>query len=298
MSASRAVVVTRPTELEHLVARHGTREQARFALKVRGQDLGEVEDRHEKFQAVLTAVSQAIPTRWRRSRIARDDLPRFVWEPEDVVVVVGQDGLVANVAKYLSTQRVVGVNPEPSRIEGILVRHKVEALASLVPKAGEGKVTVEERTLVSAELDDGQRLRALNEIYIGHRTHQSSRYRIRRGTTEERQSSSGVIVATGTGATGWAKSISRDRKHGVELPAPTDPRLAFFVREAWPSKATGVEITEGVIGGGDALEIVSELEDGGVLFGDGIEDDRLRVGWGIRVKIRASADRLRLVVGA
>ncbi len=45
--------------------------------------------------------------------MSRPELNRFLFEPEDVVIAVGQDGLVANVAKYLSGQMVVGVNPLP-----------------------------------------------------------------------------------------------------------------------------------------------------------------------------------------
>ena len=297
MSSPRAVVVSRPTELEHLVARHGTREQARFALRARGQDLGEVEARHERFLRVMTAASQAIPSGWRRSRVARDDLCRFVWDPGDVVVVIGQDGLVANVAKYLAGQPVIGINPDPARIDGVLVSFGVEALEALLPRAAAERARVEERTLVQAEVDDGQRLRALNEVFIGHRTHQSARYRLRSRGLEERQSSSGLIVATGTGATGWARSIAHERAAPVPQPAPADRALAFFVREAFPSKSTGTAITSGALGPDDVLELTSELDDGGVVFGDGIEDDRLKVGWGMKVRVRCAPQRLRLVVG-
>ena len=41
----------------------------------------------------------------------RGDLDRFLFEPDDLVVIVGQDGLVANVSKYLDGQPVVGINP-------------------------------------------------------------------------------------------------------------------------------------------------------------------------------------------
>jgi hypothetical protein len=291
----RAVVVTRPTELEHLVARHGTPAQARFALEMRGQSMDEVEARHQAFEAVLTTASRAIPQRWRSTRVARTDLARFVWEPGDLVIAVGQDGLVANVAKYLGGQLVVGINPDPKRFDGVLARHPVDALGTILSRASEGRCNVEERTLVEARLDDGQTLRALNEIYLGHRTHQSSRYRIAYGGREERQSSSGVIVATGTGATGWAKSIARARRDDVALPAPTERALAFLVREAFPSVATGTSITAGRIAAGESLEIASELDEGGVIFGDGLEDDRLRVGWGMRVQVTIARQRLCLV---
>lgn len=294
----RVVVVIRASDQAALLARHGTRAQAAFFLAGRGQDLAEVERRHAAQEAALAAVSRAIPADWRRARIDRADLARFVFEPDDLVVAAGQDGLVANAAKYLAGQLVLGVNPDPARHDGVLARHAPERVARLLPAMAAGRVEVEARTMVEARLDDGQRLLALNEVFAGHRSHQSARYRIAAGTREERHSSSGVIVASGTGATGWARSINGERRRPLALPAPTVPALAFLVREPFPSVATGTSIDGAVIGPGEHLDLVSEMNEGGVLFGDGIEDDRLEFAWGVRARIRTAEERLRLVVGA
>ncbi|APR80279.1 NrtR-regulated protein [Minicystis rosea] len=294
-AAPRVVTVTRPTDYEALLARHGTREQARFFLSRRDQSIDEVEGRHKRFEGVLARVSQAIPVRWRRTRLRRGELSRFVFEPDDVVVVIGQDGLVPNVAKYLDGQRVIGINPDPALYDGLLVRHRVEAIADLLADAAAERCRIEERTMVEAKLDDGQRLLSLNEIFVGQRTHQSARYRIRRGRKEERQSSSGLIVATGTGATGWARSIQRDRRAEVALPKPTESALSFFVREAFPSVATGTTLTEGRLGEGEVLCVTSEMNDDGVVFGDGIEEDRLTFGWGVKAEVMMARERLRIV---
>jgi hypothetical protein len=293
----RVLLVTRPTELERLVARHGTLGQARFFLKTRKQAIEPIERANMRQHAALSAARRTIPSDWRSARLDRAELSRFVFEPEDVIVALGQDGLVANVAKYLVGQRVIGVNPDPERYEGVLVRHRVEALGELLMETYREHVRIEERTMVEARLFDGQSLRALNELYIGHRTHQSSRYRIRLQEREERQSSSGVLVSTGTGSTGWTRSIHRQCHVEWALPAPTDPSLVFFVREAWPSVASGTTITQGILAEGSALEVVSEMNDEGVIFGDGIEDDRVELPFGAEVRIARAADRLRLVLG-
>jgi hypothetical protein len=295
--APRAVVVSRPTELEQLVARHGTREQARFFLESRGRTLSEVEERHRRQEEALAAVLARIPLRWRRSRLDRADLSRFVFGPEDIVIAVGQDGLVANAAKYLTGQPVVGINPDPGQYDGVLVPHPPPAAGDLLAVIAAGRARVQARVMAAASLDDGQTLRALNEVFVGHRSHQSARYRLRFGDHQERHSSSGVIVATGTGATGWARSIERQRAAGPPLPGPEESFLTFFVREPFPSVATRTDVEQGLLREDQQLEIVSEMNDGGVVFADGIEDDSLDFSWGTRLRVGLARERLNLVLG-
>ena len=291
---ARCVLVERATEYAELVARHGTREQVRFFLARRGRTLEEVAARHEAAERVRHGVLGAVPTDWRRATVDRGDLDRFLFEPDDVVVVLGQDGLVANVAKYLDGQPVVGLNADPERNAGVLVRHAPEAAGDLLADAAAGRAKLDTRTMAEARIDDGQRLLALNEIFIGHASHQSARYTLSLGGARERQSSSGVIVTTGTGATGWAASIARERPD-VALPAASDPALAFLVREAWPSPATGTTLTAGAVRGRDELVVACELGEGGVVFGDGIESDRLELDWAQEVRVGVAERRLRLV---
>lgn len=292
----RVVVVTRPSEYQLLLAQHGTREQARFFLRTRAQAIEPIQAAHEAFSQARHQVLGAIPTSWRQAAIERSDLHRFLFEPSDLVVAIGRDGLVANVAKYLHGQTVIGIDPAPGHNAGVLVRHRPEHAGKLLQAGARGRLRVEARTKVHVELDDGQSLIALNELFIGHPSHQSARYRITCAAGSERHSSSGVVVTTGTGATGWARSIVRERLDTVALPGPTDPALVFFVREAWPSPTTGTTLTQGRIEPGEALELTSELDEG-VVFGDGIEADRLEFRWGMRARIRVAEQRLRLAVG-
>lgn len=297
-AVQRVVVVTRQTEYAALVGRHGTREQARFFLASRGRKMEELESADAVTRAAVTSASAAIPPDWRRARLDRADLDRFLFEPDDLIVAVGQDGLVANVAKYLSGQLVVGCNPDPSRYEGILVLHSPASLQAVIAAAAAGDVPVQDRTMAEANLDDGMRLLALNEIFVGHQSHQSARYRLGSADGEERQSSSGIVVTTGTGATGWGRSIALERHTRLAMPDPCEAALAFFVREAWPSVATGASLTEGLVAATGVLWISSEMNEGGVVFGDGIEADHMDFGWGRRVEIRVAPERLRLVTSA
>jgi hypothetical protein len=295
MFAPRIVLVTRPTEIEALIAQHGTLEQGRFVLASQGRSTDDLAQRHQAIKAALATVMGSLPSAWRRVRLDRSDLDRFLFEPDDVIVPVGQDGLVANVAKYLDGQPVIGVNPAPAAYEGVLVQHRAESVVPTVERILAARATFRERTMVAATFGDGQRVLALNEIFIGHRSHQSARYELGFGDTFEHQSSSGVIVTSGTGGTGWARSIDRERREPIPLPAPEDRRLAYFVREAFPGSGFAVEHTGGTIEPDGTLVVRSEMNEGGVVFGDGIEDDRVDFGWGMTARVSVAAERLRLV---
>jgi hypothetical protein len=292
--APRVVFVMRETELELLLARHATLEQARFYLKTRGQDLAELEARHTAFGTVIVTARNAVPGDWRQTLLQRADLDRFTFAAEDIIVAVGQDGLIPNVAKYLSGQPVIGINPAPDRYDGVLVRHQVRQLASLLDHVVKGAVPLEARTMVEGVLDTGERLCALNELFVGHRSHQSARYAIADGHIEEEQSSSGIIVATGTGATGWARSIMEATKHRIKI-QPDEHALAWFVREPFPSVATGTSMRSGKLVS-NALQITSHMNDGGVVFADGIEQDFLTFDWGKSLSVRPSQTPLNFVV--
>jgi hypothetical protein len=290
----RVVVVHRQTEFDELIARHGTLGQAAFFLSTRGRSMEEVKRRHEMTAESLGAVAAAIPSDWRRGRVERGDLSRFAFDPGDVVVVVGQDGLVANVAKYLDGQVVIGIDPEPGRNAGVLVRHSPAEAAGLLRRAVLPDPSCDRLSMVTAAADDGQTLTALNEVFVGHPTHQSARYALVCSGGTEHQSSSGVLVGTGTGATGWLASVARERAAAPGMPGPADAALCWFVREAWPSRATGTSLTSGRLEAGEKLALVAET-DGLVVFGDGIEADALTLRWGQRVEVRVADRALRLI---
>jgi hypothetical protein len=289
----RAVFVTRATDYELLVAAHATRDQARFFLESRGQSLASLEARHAQREQALHSARAAVSRDWRQTLVRRADLDRFLFGPEDVVVAVGQDGLVANVAKYLSGQPVLGINPSPDLYDGVLTRVPVDRLGRLLPQAAAGDAPLERRTMVEAVLDNGERLLALNEIFVGHRSHQSARYSLDAAGAQEDQSSSGLIVASGTGATGWARSIMEATRQQVSL-AAEERAVAYFVREPFPSIATGTTMRCGKLAD-TRLAITSRMNDGGIVFADGIEQDFLGFDWGRRLRVGPAAHALHLV---
>ncbi len=299
-SRPRLVLVTRPTWLEELLMRHGTLGQAAFYLESRGQSIDRLIKAHERFHRALTQVLQTLPPDQRRTQVQRDELDRFLFAPDDVVLIVGQDGLVPNTAKYLSGQLTVGINSDPELFEGVLCPHHVDAVPQLLHwlEHRGSAYCIEQRVLAQAQREDGQQLLAMNDVFIGHASHQTARYVLSVGDRQEQQFSSGVICSTGTGMTGWARSIVQQRGIKSHLPGPESPRLAWFVREPWLSVASAGELNFGILKAPRQLSVLSQMSQAGVVFADGIESDRLEFLEGHSVSIGIAGQRLNLVMPA
>lgn len=293
----RIVVVRRTTEYESLLKEHGTPQMAKFKLKQMGLSLAPVTEMHNLVLDATTKVLGAVPTTWRKSWVLRESLDRFRFDPSDVILAVGWDGLVPNVAKYLKGQPVFGINPFAAKQQMMLWKPGQAGMiySNVIPVIDQ---RIQNRSMAKVTLQDGRSLIAMNEIFCGHRSHQSAKYDITFGDQSEYHSSSGLIVSTGTGLTGWALSLRNAMK--IAYPAytfsPMDPKLLLLVREAWTGHGTGTTIQNGIIHEQHKLSVMSKMQDGGVLFGDGIESDSLDFNWGMTASFSVSEIPLRLVV--
>ena len=324
----KIVVVTRKTRLQELVARYNTSGQAKFHIQQqlvndmvqrKKVSLGEASARAgaavASYQSEDDAYRPAVEKLVRRlgefdlevHPIDRSLVPTYLFTEHDIVLTLGQDGLVANCAKYALGQPIVGVNPDPERFDGVLLPFSVAQAPAAVEGLLRGRARSREVTLAEAVLNDGQRLLAFNDLFIGARTHVSARYRIRYDDRDEAQSSSGVIVATGAGSTGWLSSTfnmaaglaaGSGGRFGARPELRWEDRDLFFVvREPFASRTTEVDVVSGMVGPEKSLEIESQMSEGGVIFSDGVESDYLEFNSGALAAIRPAARSARLVVG-
>lgn len=302
------IVVTRKTELDELVARFNTEAQAKFYLEQAGQPFAPIEHAHRSHRAVLDAVAKAIPPTVKQQFIDRETVPRYTFGDDDLVITVGQDGLVSNTAKYLQGQPVLAVNPDPDRFDGVLLPFTVDNIEQSLHAALHGEMTVRDVSLAKAELNDGQTLLAFNDFFIGARSHVSARYTIQLGGKQEAQSSSGIIVSTGAGSTGWLQSVYAGAAGVVEalggkvIPPPDGGRrnwdtrqLVYSVREPFPSIATKTSIVHGLFGNDNPLRVTSKMASNGVIFSDGVEADYLEFNSGAELTIGLADHCARLI---
>ncbi len=309
VSENKIVLIVRKTRIDELVARFNTESQARFYIEHLGADFSDYQLEHERYKTSVQNAQRLLSHLGRLQTVNRMYVPNFIFGQGDIVVVLGQDGLVANTLKYLKDQPVVGVNPDPDRWEGALLPFLVKDLPNIIPAVYKRKCRINKVTMAKAELNNGQILYGVNDLFIGPKSHTSARYSLQILNRSEDQSSSGIIVSTGLGSSGWFRSIvagatgvasylSGSQIHPRQKNRFTwDADYLFFsVREPWPSKTSSAEITFGKITKDAPLLLVSQMPENGVIFSDGIEDDYLEFNSGTHASIKVSEKQGHLVV--
>ena len=307
-SEQKIVMVTQKTRLENLIRRYNTPGQAKFYIEHNGGDFDDYVLEDSRYRAAVDRAADYLDTFGRLHVVDREFIPNYMFGERDIVVAVGRDGLVANTLKYLTTQKLIGVNPDPRRWDGVLLPFSAEDLPAVIPEAAEGRRRVRSITFAQARLSDGQCLIGVNDIFIGQRTHTSARYELDLGGVRERQSSSGIIVSTGLGSTGWLKSIIAGAR-GIGAycrmhEQPTIDRdfcwesryLYYTVREPYPSASTGAGMVFGKIIEGQTLRISSQMPENGVIFSDGMEQDYIEFNSGAIAEISICKNSGNLVV--
>lgn len=307
MKFEKAIIIRDKTRLEQLIERFNSKAQAKFFIERSGSDFDYYEDEHAIFYRSLKQVEKVASSYLKIKTIHRSFLPNYIFAKHDIILVIGQDGLVANTAKYVDGLPIIAINPDEDRFDGILLAHNSNNFSKAFKAVLDDKYTVRKVTMAKAELNDGQSLLAFNDFYIGTNSHISSRYKIRFGSKMENQSSSGIIVSTGAGSTGWLSSVinmtNNINKHFGNTSDIFTMRgemkmnkLIFVVREPFQSKASKTDIGFGIIKNGAQLSIESQMPNKGVIFSDGIESDFLNFNSGSSVKIGIAKEKAMLVV--
>ncbi|MCF6242062.1 MAG: hypothetical protein L3J74_12035 [Bacteroidales bacterium] len=325
-----AIIIRSKTRLEQLTERFNTVAQAAFYVKQQKksfsfkqakkesivQDLAEdsfdeafspYQIEHDKFYQALDRVQKEIQKLLKFKIIFQEHLPNYIFSKKDLVIVLGQDGLVANTAKYVHDIPIIAVNPDKERIDGILLPFNVSNFLASVQKVLSENYKHQSVTMAVAEMNDGQRLLAFNDFFVGPSNHTSARYNLSFKNRSENQSSSGIIISTGAGSTGWLSSLFNmansihktfhgENEHPYRPFSREEKKLIFVVREPFLSKSSQINLTSGVLFNQEELIIESQMPKNGIIFSDGILSDYMSFNSGSIVSIRIADETAKLVV--
>ncbi len=301
----KVVIIKKKTRLEELVARFNTVDQAEFYVEHMGADFRDYRDEHDNYYKALEAVRNDAKLFARVQEIDNEYIPNMIFGEKDIVITLGQDGLVVNAMKYLNGQPLIGVNSDPLRWNGDLSVFHPDEMRDVIPAVIGNAYRSTDITMAKACTKDGQELYAVNDFFVGVEDHTSARYKISFGEKTENQSSSGIIISTPLGFGGWHKSVLAQfrgmaRAFGLgeikEKPVGWyEQELIYQVREPFPSVSTRADLVYGSIAGGEKLKVVSNMPEKGIVFSDGVPEDSIEFRSGMEVTIEVADRKGKLV---
>ena len=305
MSVEYAIIVKNKTRLESLIERFNTKAQAKFYIERLGGNFQDYEVEHNAFHESLNSLQVQLSKVLKHKIVERIFMPSFIFSEKHLIVVIGQDGLVANTAKYSKGIPIVAVNPDKQRYDGVLLPFDTSNFIGGVENVMSNNFHSKTMRFAEAKLNDGQRLLAFNDLFIGASSHISARYKISYNSKTEEQSSSGLIVSTPAGSTGWLSSVF-NMAYGVtslfeknlkpKKPKLKDNELLFAVREPFQSIRTQTGITAGILKNQSTLTVESLMPTSGVIFSDGIEADFLKFNSGSVATIGIAKETAKIVM--
>lgn len=304
MSVEYAIIVKNKTRLETLIERFNTKAQAKFYIERLGGNFDDYGVEHDTFHHSLNQIQKLLSATLKNKVVERKYLPNYIFTEKNVIVVVGQDGLVANTAKYSKGVPMVAVNPDKHRYDGVLLPFDTTDFIYGIEKVLSQQYNFETMRFAEAKLNDGQSLLAFNDLFIGASSHVSARYKISYNAQTEEQSSSGLLVSTKAGSTGWLSSVFNmaygvagmfEKNIKLKRPKLTENDLLFAVREPFQSIRTQTGITAGLVRGQNSLVVESLMPSNGVIFSDGIESDFLAFNSGTIATIGLANEKAKLV---
>jgi NAD kinase len=327
-ATERVTIITRPTRLAGLLHRWGTRGQAKFRFRANKMaalaragnlekaaivqkksedvDYELLEHEDEVYRDAVSRLTRDLNLGVPVQAIDRSFMPTYDFSMSSAVVVLGQDGLVANAAKYVGNAPLIGVNPDPARFDGVLLPFQLPDARNALRRVLAGQGKIRDVTLAEVKLQDGQQMLAFNDFLVGVRSHVSARYKITVDRRTESHSSSGVLISTGAGCTGWMSSVfnmasgiaTANERARIEPPRLKwdDTRLLWAVREPFISRTSQAGLVCGTLEAGTTMVLESMTPENGVIFSDGIESDSLEFNAGTIATIGVAARKARLVV--
>lgn len=311
MAIDYAILIKKPTRLESLIARFNTKAQTQFYIESSGGDFLDYQREHDQFHESFANIQRTLSKVLKNKIVEQDFLPSFLFNDKQLVIVVGQDGLVANTAKYVNGLPIIAVNPDLSRYDGVLLPFNSNNFIYAVESVLSGRFNFKIANLAEARLNTHQRLLAFNDLFIGAASHISARYRISYHQQQEDHSSSGIIVSTPAGSTGWLSSIfnmsmgiqdfmtqnakKKFKAQNKTIKTLADHELMFAVREPFLSKQSQANLIAGILTPERPLIVESLMPNHGVIFSDGIESDFLPFNSGVIASICIAPEQAILV---
>ncbi len=197
--------------------------------------------------------------------IFRDELDHINPNKYDLLVSLGGDNHFTYVAHHAGDTKILGCNSDSHTSRGALLSFTPETLQSAVQNNWEN-TEIEEWSMIYAKLvypDNSvlETVSCVNEISIRNTSPDlTSRYVIQYDGFTEEQKSSGLLLYTGAGSTGWYTSCKGLGDFEVESFSKSADYYKLFSRELSRKAREHFKFTDMKIYG--TLRVISEMNGG------------------------------------
>jgi NAD kinase len=198
-----------------------------------------------------------------------------------VIIALGGDDFFKLVTHHTQgSVLVLGVNSDPSSSVGALLPITIGELPDALRRLEKGDYRIEPWTRLSLRVNGVECGSAINDIVLGKRDFRlTSRHELEYRGAKVMQRSSGILISTGVGSTGWYASAGlylgdHDRSF------PKTSRYARFelrepsvtITEIDGNRVTRLpELVEGTLTEGETLRITSLNDDEGLASRDSLD---------------------------
>ncbi len=225
----------------------------------------------------ISFVQELIPS---AEFIYTDELTTSLTKDKDLIISIGGDEHFKYVYhNMLSDKLILNIRSDNLKSEGALSTCNRFNLDKMVKQIHNSSYIVDKWVTLEADLNNKPIGNAIDTIYIGkNNSTKISRYRIIYRGKEEEQKSSGLLIVTGAGSTGWFTSAG-----GISF--NRNARFGRFIsREIYVGTRTGNSIKHGEFIDNEELEIQSLMEEG-IIEIDSIKEYKLKRGDTIKIRV-------------
>lgn len=282
----KILIATKETKKEFFIRQYGIRGIGRACCEQeqdKNRVLEEHKLHHKNLKRLIKAFNTCQLTPDVKARVDTQTYPSYStkdFRDADIIVSFGGDGEVLDIARHI-TQKTMGKKSpliwtekaDPSSIGALAVTEDI-SYSDKVKRLLEKNYKIKKWCRAVGKISGANGMvasdLALNDIYFGDLYSMGmSRYTIKVRGYKEYQMSSGGIISTQVGLSGWLINIPfRDLYEELPPRNLESPRLDFKIRE--PSKLTrNGNLLRGFVDAGEKITITSAMNYDGVVAFDG-----------------------------
>ncbi|MDH4127467.1 MAG: hypothetical protein OEV44_01850 [Spirochaetota bacterium] len=219
-----------------------------------------------------------------------DELNKELTENKELIISIGGDEhFKYAIHNSLSGKLVLNVRSDNLKSEGALSSCNRFNLEEMIDQIKSDSYMTEEWVRLEAELNNKPIESAIDTIYVGEKNAtRMSRYHLYYKDQTEEQKSSGILIVTGAGSTGWFSSAGGN-------PFPRDANTGrFLIREIYHGTKSGNTLRKGEFNHSEHIKIISLMDEEGIVEIDSIKEYPFKRGNQLKVKV--SNEYLRVII--